>query len=163
MIIAAVNVAVHIPTTRGSSPAGDTKGGIERCAGAIIASTEPSNVAIANSGHTLVLSDTVYATSSAAHNARPSMKIATTRRRSNRSATMPLTRTRTNEGRNWARPISPMSSGSPVRSYTCLNRPVTSSIWAPLDSVVESRYRRTDAYLNTSTAPATSRHGSRGC
>ncbi len=33
----------------------------------------------------------------------------------------------------------------------------------PLDSVLESKYRRTDAYLNTSTAPATSRHGSRGC
>ena len=32
MIIAAVNVPVHIPTTRGSSPAGDTNGGIERCA-----------------------------------------------------------------------------------------------------------------------------------
>ena len=56
-----------------------------------------------------------------------------------------------------------MSSVSPVRSYTCLNNPVTSSIAAPLDKVLESKYRRTDAYLNTSTAPATSRHGSRGC
>ena len=59
MIIAAVNVAVHIPTTRGNSPGGDTSGGIERCAGAIIASTDPSTNAIVNSGHTLVLSDSV--------------------------------------------------------------------------------------------------------
>ena len=57
--IADVNVAVHKPTTRGSSPGGDTSGGIDRCAGASIASTVPSMNAIANSGHTLVLSDIV--------------------------------------------------------------------------------------------------------
>ncbi len=154
-IDAAVNVAVQRAMICGNISGGASNGAIDRREGASIASAAPKTKAIANSGHTVPGAIWLYTTRATAHATRPSRNTALTRRRSNRSATHPLTSTKRTAGTNWARPMRPMSSALPDVSNACLNNTVTSRFRAVAASAVDSRYRRTAGYCRTSRALAT--------
>ena len=154
-IDAAVNVAVQSAMICGNNSVGASSGAIERRDGASIASAAPNANAIRNSGHTVPGSIWLYTTSATAHATRPSRNSPLTRRRSNRSATHPLTSTSSTAGTNCARPMNPMSSALPEMSKVCLNSTVTRRLRAVAASAVDSRYRRTAGYRRTSRALAT--------
>ena len=124
-ISAAWNVIELRATSHGRSSGATTSAGSERAEGAMKARATPNATTRAKIGPTASRPDDAYQARAKPQTASPAAAMETTRRRSKRSATGPLTNTSSAAGANSARPSRPRLSSSPVRSNTCLPSAVT--------------------------------------
>ena len=158
MIAAPVNVAVHSATTCGNCSWVVISGGIERRAGASIASAAPIAAAIANSGTTVVRvvlavqreGDGAHAAGEDEHRAHPATVEAVGH---------PAADEHEQHGRDELGETEQADrrASSPVMSYACLNSTVTIRLRPIEPNAVEKRYCRTARWRRTSRALLTRR------
>ena len=126
--------------SQGSRSASTRSAGSDRPAGALKARATPETSTRAKMGRIEVGPVPAYQPSPRATTAWTRAEAATIRRRSTRSATVPLTSTSSAAGANSTRPSRPRSSSLPVRSNTSLPRMVAWAMAAaaPTKSAVNS-------------------------
>ena len=138
--------------SHGRRLAGTVSAGSARLAGNANARAVPYPITRRKIGSVDVGLVPAYAASASTKTASSTMPVAAIRRRSNRSASGPVTNTSNADGANSASPSRPSASSLPVRSKTCLPSTIVSAAIAVDELTTEVRSAMTDRRWRGSTS-----------